>query len=329
MSEKKNLVIYNPVSLHHYKEYGIGIPMLNERVERPFSYISKKYGVTPTSEEYFHKYGREILSLAHDKEYCERVVTDPKSVVIDTYELVNDDGSYNRYDPESATRPLEDFINKALGHVNGTIMACENSLSTGFCYHLGGGMHHAMSFRPGGFCMFNDMVTAIRLLQEQGVIKNAVIIDMDAHKGDGTAQIVKGDSSIRAFSVHMKNGWPLDKEDKSDASFTKSDYDLEVVLEDDYLDLFKDAIEKFNPKEDLAIVVHGADVYEKDELESANQIQLSREEVLERDKFIYNYLKKKEIPQAWVMAGGYGKYVHEVFTQFLDFALETEMGTRD
>jgi acetoin utilization deacetylase AcuC-like enzyme len=328
MSEKQNFVIYNPVSLHHYKEYGIGIPMLNERVEKPFAYISKKYGVVATEADKFKTYNHEILSLAHDDEYCERVMKDPKSVVIDTYELIKEDGSFNRYNPEEATRPLEDFIDKALGHINGTIMACENALDLGFCYHLGGGMHHAMSFRPGGFCMFNDMVTAIRLMQEKGQIKNAVIIDMDAHKGDGTAQVTCDDSSIRTFSIHMRDGWPLDKEDKSDASFIHSDMDIGVTLEDDYLAMLKDGLEHFNPQEDFAIVVHGADVYEKDELESAQLIQLSKEDVLKRDLMVYELLKDRGIPQAWVMAGGYGRYVHEVFTQFLDHALEREMGAR-
>lgn len=325
MSEKKKFVIYNPLSLHYYSDYGIGIPMLNERVEKPFAHIQDKFQIEATEEKLFSRYGKEILPLAHDPDYCERVERHPEQVVMDTYELVKKDGSYNRYEPSQAIKPLGDFIQKALGHVNGTVLACENALENGFCYHLGGGMHHAMSFKPGGFCMFNDMVLAIRLLQREGKIKRAVIIDMDAHKGDGTAQIVAGDSTIRAFSIHMKEGWPLDNEDHSDPSFTPSDRDVGVLREDNYLEIFAREIHDFNPCEDLAIVVHGADVYEKDELESANLIQLSKEEVLKRDQFIYHYLKERNIPQAWVMAGGYGRYVHEIFTQFLDYALESTL----
>lgn len=324
MSGKRNLVIYNPCSLQHYKEYGIGIPMLNERVEKPFAYISQKYGVQATDEALFSKFGGEILKLAHSKEYCEKVENNPDQVVLDTYELIKDDGSYNRYDPSCATLPLSDFVKKALSHINGTILACESAMDSGFSYHLGGGMHHAMSFRPGGFCMFNDMVTAIKYLQQNGKIKNAVIIDMDAHKGDGTAQMTYSDDSIRSFSIHMKDGWPLDKEDKNDPSYIPSSFDIEVERDDDYLSLLKKGLEDFNPREDFAIVVHGADVYKKDELESASLIQLTKEEVLERDKITYNLLKDRGIPQAWVMAGGYGKYVHEIFTQFLDYSLDDQ-----
>ncbi len=320
---KKNFVIYTSLSLQSYEEYGIGIPMRNDRVTIPFENAQRKFGITETDQDKYHNLSKDDLKLCHTKEYIKEVKEDPDSVVLKTYELVRSDGSFNRYDPKSATRPLSDFIDKAMVHVNGTYLSCRRALDNQFCYHLGGGMHHAMSDRPGGFCMFNDMVLSIRKLQSQKIIKKAMIIDMDAHKGDGTAEISFGDETIKTYSIHMKDGWPLDG-DKTSKSFTPSDLDVGVLLSDDYLKKFKESVSEFIEsvgEVDLCIVVHGADVYEYDELESANQIQLSLDDVLKRDSFIFQLLREKNIPQAWVMAGGYGRRTHEVFWQFLDYSL--------
>lgn len=325
MSEKKNLpnniVIYTSQSLQSYKDYGIGIPMLNERVTKTFDFIKDKYAITETPFELLNEYGQEVLQRAHTKSFLQKVKDSPDEVVLRTYELIKEDGSYHRYDPSEAKKPLSDFIDKSMMHVNGTILACKSALELGVSYHLGGGMHHAMSDGPGGFCMFNDIVIAIRTLQKEGRIKKAMVIDMDAHKGDGTAEVSYGDETIRCFSIHMKEGWPLTKDDKSGPSFTPSDLDVPVSPEDDYLKIFKEEVSHFVQECDLAIVVHGADVYEKDELESAELIKLTKEQVLERDAFIHKLLSSQNIPQAWVMAGGYGRYVHEVFTAGLDHIL--------
>ena len=69
------------------------------------------------------------------------------------------------------------FVKKAKLHIAGTYLTCEMALKYKFAYHLGGGMHHAMSFKPGGFCMFNDLVISLRKLQKEKKIKQAIIID--------------------------------------------------------------------------------------------------------------------------------------------------------
>lgn len=321
MNNLKSLIYFPQVS-HSYHEYGIGIPLLDERVLKTFDYISNKFSFVKSSDPTTVELSINDFKLAHEDEFVEKILSDPDTVVKQTYELINEDGSYNRYDPSQAIRELSDFVDKALIHVKGTYLAARSSLDNNFCYHLGGGMHHAMSFRPGGFCMVNDIVISLRKLQSEKLVKEAIVIDMDAHKGDGTAQITKDDDSISTFSIHMENGWPLDKEDKSDPSFTASSCDVGVELEDDYLKIFKKKIVSFSSiKADIACVVHGADVYEKDGLESSSLIQLTKEQVLERDLFIYNHLKERGIPQFWVMAGGYGEHAHEIFTQFLDSVL--------
>ena len=309
-------------TLHSYQEYGIEIPMMNSRVTKTLESIEKEFGhIRPLKITQYEK-AKELISLAHSKEYLSELERDPKSVVLKTYELINEYGQYVRYNPKNASKPLEDFITKAYLHVLGSYESCLKALENDFCYHLGGGMHHAMSDSPGGFCMFNDIVSSIRMLQRNKRIQNAAVIDMDAHKGDGTAEITEGDISIRTYSIHMKNGWPLDG--TSPRSEICSDCDVGINLEDDYISIHQSSLSRFLEESDIdfAFVIHGGDVYKDDSLESSSGIQLNLLECLQRDQLTFEMLRERNIPQSWAMAGGYGEKSHKVFTQFLKYALE-------
>lgn len=312
----KNQIVYNLKSTHKFYEYGIEIPLLNERVEETVSWLKENFD---TAESEFLGASLEDLAFAHDRSFIERILSEPVKLVEQTYELVNSDGSYNRYVPANAVKPLTDFIEKAKIHVMGTYLAACNSLETKFCYHLGGGMHHAMSSRPGGFCMFNDLVIAIRKLQQEGKVKTAAIIDIDCHKGDGPAEITKNDSSIKTFSIHMKNGWPLDSDTNSD-SFIPSDMDIPVENSKNYLQQLEDGLTHFLKEHsnlDIALVVHGVDVWENDILPSSAGIKLTSAEVLTRDMIVFETLKDLGIAQAWCLGGGYGPGVSDLYIQFL------------
>ena len=319
MNDLGKYLSFNSASLQGYTDYGIGIPMLDNRVLDTLSFLQDKWKIEIEEFSVDHTNDLALLELVHDEEFVKRVRENPEKHVLETYELIKSDGSYHRYDPDKAIKPLTDLINRGMLHVHGTLYSAKRALENGFCYHLGGGMHHAMTHRPGGFCMFNDIIIALRKLRQEGYVKKGLVIDTDAHKGDGTAQCSSDDSAIDSLSIHMKNGWPLDGSSKD--SFIPSTYDIPVSLEDDYLNIYNNKLSSLNLSADLAIVVHGADVYEHDVLESAKGIQLSKEQCLERDKITYHYLKERGIPQVWVMAGGYGPHVHEVFSQFIDYVL--------
>ncbi len=196
-----------------------------------------------------------------------------------------------------------------------------------FAYHLGGGMHHAMSFKPGGFCMFNDLVISLRKLQKEQRIKQAIIIDLDCHKGDGTAEILNQDPTITTFSIHMKDGWPLDggrklRDGSANPSFIPSTYDVPIGEKDDYIHCLQMKLKEIDfDLYDLALVVHGADVFEKDILASSSGIKLSKEEVLRRDLLVFELLLESKLPQAWCLGGGYGPNTYEIYVQFLKISL--------
>ena len=315
MITKKN-IIFMKDGLHNFKDYGIEIPLLNDRVKTTISNLKNAGFNIPQKDKSSHiKF--EDLKFAHTKEFHNEVQQNPRSFILKTYELLNKDGSYHRFNPNHEKIKIETLVHKGLIHINGTYLTCLKALESSWSYHLGGGMHHAMSFSPRGFCMYNDIaITLKKMIQDQN-IKNAIVIDMDAHKGDGTSEITKDESKIRTYSIHMEKGWPLDNPNKQDHSFIPSDCDVPISIEDNYLKKFKSTVSKFITKVDLCIVVHGADVYEKDTLESSQGIKLTRSEVKERDLFIFNLLYKNKINQAWVMGGGYGKNAADIFSDLL------------
>lgn len=319
---------FNPDSLLSLPEYGIQIPLTDGRIERICELLNQNN--IPISRDFNVPLTREDLEKVHTKEFIQKVFGSEKekqSVVTETFELINQDGTFHRYDPSSATLPLSDLIEKVLLQTRGTISAVKEALSSGEAFHLGGGYHHSMSFGGRGFCMLNDIVIAARWSQKNCDTKKIWIIDVDAHKGDGTAELTYNDPTIRTLSIHMKHGWPLDSGSKTDPWFIESDVEIgiEENQEKNYLTLLEDGLIRFEKldqqKPDLAIIVQGSDPYEKDALPSSGLLRLSKEQMLERDKLVYNFLKSKDIPQAYVMAGGYGEFAWEIYCAFISWIL--------
>ena len=205
------------------------------------------------------------------------------------------------------------------------------ALKKNFSFFFGGGMHHAKKNYGEGFCIINDIVIAIKKLQANNKIKTAWIIDVDAHKGDGTAELTEHDDTIITLSIHMAKGWPLNSPKFNKAgiinpSFIPSNIDIPVAKNenDKYLEKLKKGLLKLEkyPKPGIAIIVLGSDPYEKDQLESSKDLKLTLRQMKNRDLLIYNFLKAHNLPQAYLMAGGYGEYSWEVYAQFLSNVLK-------
>jgi acetoin utilization deacetylase AcuC-like enzyme len=182
-----------------------------------------------------------------------------------------------------------------------------------------------MTFSGRGFCLVNDIVIGIRKLQKQNLIKTSWVIDIDAHKGCGTAQITQNDDSIQTLSIHMGDSWPLNgprinENGEINPWFLPSDIDIPIFEgeENQYLSKLEVGLSQLHGRPDLAIVVCGSDPYEKDELPSTSKMNLSLSHLLERDLLVYNFLKKLNIPQCYLMSGGYGRESHKVYSQFLE-----------
>lgn len=317
-------------------DFGIEIPVLSSRSMKTFEYL-KSHEILGAKIDQWHmtkieeQISKNDLLRVHSAEYVNKLFSDGlEQEIVNTFELIDDQGKFYRYNPNNATIPLVRLFERILKTVAGTATCCRLALEKNFCFAFTGGMHHAQYEYGNGFCMLNDIVIALRKLQAENRVNTVWVIDVDAHKGDGTAALTRGDNSITTLSIHMGQGWPLDGEkyDSSgnlNPSFIDSDIDIPMARGEDHLYVarLQEGLNKLEsyPEPDLAVVVSGVDPFEKDELPSTSDLKLSLEQLMARDQLVFRFLKDRGIPSAYVMAGGYGENSWKVYTQFLEWAM--------
>ncbi len=335
------MILYVPSSGRSLAEFGISIPAAPDRAARILKALRSDEILKPREAEWLA--GARVaattkadLLRAHENGYVERLFgPEVEDILKVVFELVDAEGNYRRYDPTRAARPLRELFDPELRNLSGTYQACIEAIERGFCFFFGGGAHHAHPGFGHGFCVLNDSAVALRRLQAEHRIRRAWIIDVDAHKGDGTADIFRDDPSVVTLSVHMARGWPLDgakirPDGTINPAFIPSDIDVPVDSEEEpeYVPRLQAALEKLDsyPIPDLALVLLGADPYEHDELPSTTPLNLTLEQLAARDRLIYDFLAERRIPQAYLMAGGYGSRAWEPYPAFLKYALYRELG---
>jgi acetoin utilization deacetylase AcuC-like enzyme len=330
------MIIYDKKLKEGLAEFGIEIPIHHSRAAHTFEKLKGHKILGPKINQWHissinETITRKDLMRVHSAEYVSRLYSDRlEDEIIRTFELIDESGRYYRYNPDNATVSLTQLFERLLFKVAGTVQCCRVALEKEFCFAFGGGMHHAKRDYGEGFCMVNDIVIALRKLQAENLIRTAWVIDLDAHKGDGTAVLTKEDSSITTLSIHMAQGWPLDgeaydRQGRLNPSFVSSGIDIPVAPgeEHHYVAKLQEGLKKLvgiGPP-DLAIVLAGSDPYEKDELPSTGELKLSLAQLKERDLLVYHFLKAQRIPRAYVTAGGYGAHSWEVDWQFVEWAL--------
>jgi len=246
--------------------------LLRERVIRPADVVEP---ARPSKAD---------LLLAHSPEWVKKILS----------------GKLSRSDQALVElKATKAVIEAHLMNTGGTILAARLALETGLGINCGGGGHHAFRGRGSGFCLLNDIAVAVRRLQRRNRIKRALIIDLDAHQGDGTASIFAKDRSVFTFSIHQRDLYPavkqrgsLDRElpaGTGDAAYIK-------LLKADLPAVFKKA------RPDLVIYNAGADVYEHDLL---GGFRLTMAGVLRRDELVFAECFKRKAPVALVLSGGY------------------------
>jgi acetoin utilization deacetylase AcuC-like enzyme len=197
------------------------------------------------------------------------------------------------------------LVERSYRAVGGTCEAAAAALEHGIAMNLAGGTHHAFPDHGEGFCVFNDVAVAIRLLQRESRISRAAIIDLDVHQGNGTHAVFAGDASVFTFSMHGGKNYP----------FTKVAGSLDVELEDgmrddEYLALLRESLPRVlaQSRPDLVIYLAGADPHEDDRL---GRLCLTFDGIARRDALVLESCREVGIPVAVTIAGGYG---HDVET---------------
>jgi acetoin utilization deacetylase AcuC-like enzyme len=377
------MLLYDRMLETNMGQYGIRLPMSPARSGKILRYLEEGGGGFPLLSlgEAAKGLGldspflsRQDLERVHQKAFVARLYNETPSggpgskgslerELLNTYELINPDGTYNRYEPDKALKPLEELFKTILYRVSGSYLACRLALEDrknlqekipgkipaefsgnfpprGFCFYLGGGQHHGRYDSGSGFCVLNDVILAARKIQAEGRAGLVWIVDVDAHKGDGSAELVKfsrdrretfagKDPEIITLSVHMASGWPLDgeslaKAEQGRAPLVESDIDIPIAQGEEalYIPRLAGGLEELEKrsgsrKPGLVIVVDGVDVYEKDGLASTALIALTKEQCLARDHLIFSFLRDRGLPSAWLMAGGYGEDAWEPTANFL------------
>lgn len=226
----------------------------------------------------------ELLALAHCPEYVARAA-----------------GGTLSHDEQRALGLAwsPQLIERARHSVGATIAACHAAFETGIAVNLAGGAHHAQRDRGAGYCVFNDVAVAARLMQAEGAARRVALVDLDVHQGNGSAAILARDPRVFTLSLHAANNYPRRKVPGS----------LDVELPDgcgdaDYLDALDRALQalaaRFEP--DLVIYLAGADPHEGDRL---GRLGLSVAGLRERDRRVLAWARAT--PIAVTMAGGYGR----------------------
>ena len=207
------------------------------------------------------------------------------------------------------------MVERARRSVGATIAAARTALfgGEGVAANLAGGTHHAYAHKGSGYCVFNDVAVAARLMQAEwhrrglgarrGLLR-VLVIDLDVHQGNGTAAIFADDASVFTLSLHGDKNFPFRKEASS----------LDVALPDGctdapYLAALDDALAHTWARQaahppGLAFYLAGADPHENDRL---GRLKLTAAGLAERDRRVLHALRTRAIPAAVVMAGGYGR----------------------
>jgi acetoin utilization deacetylase AcuC-like enzyme len=320
-------IVYNPHLSSHLETYGIKVPLRDDRSEKTYESLQQEFGgdIQLTDISDWKPLNKRELLLAHSENFVSDLLDEEKSAsrIIECYELLDSEGKPNRYDANEATRALSQMTKDILLQGRGSVYSIELALKERMVFFLGGGMHHGMKDFGRGFCLINDIVIGIRSLQSSKKIKGAWVIDIDAHKGDGTASLTTDDESISTFSIHMEKGWPLDIGSGEGPWRLPSTVDIPIGYKEEsqYLSRLEAGLKKLESLSPelpgVAVVVAGADPYEKDALPSSNKLKLTKDQMLKRDLLVYEFLKKKNIPQCWLMAGGYGPDSWTIYSQFI------------
>ena len=196
--------------------------------------------------------------------------------------------------------PLSEvLVERELRIAQGTIMGAEKALQTGIAFNIAGGTHHAYSTHGEAFCLLNDQAIAARFLLDKNLAKKVLIVDLDVHQGNGTAEIFANDSRVFTFSMHGQSNYPFKKEVS----------DLDIPLKDgtgdaEYLGLLQDTLPVLieAQKPDFIFYLSGVDILATDKL---GKLGCTLTGCKQRDMFVLTLCRSLGIRVQCSMGGGY------------------------
>jgi len=194
------------------------------------------------------------------------------------------------------------MLNSMRHATGGTILGAQLAMENGWAINLGGGYHHAKADGGEGFCFFADIPLAIKKVRETNSALKVLVVDLDAHRGNGLAAILGSDPLTFIFDMYSKNNYPRDYEM---CKYIDFNYPLATNIGDqDYLALLKSGLPKAieTTKPDLIIYNAGSDIFQKDPL---GRMGVTKDGIIERDSFLFSQAIANSTPILMVLSGGY------------------------
>ena len=232
----------------------------------------------------------DVILLTHENEYWQQL----KNLTLPAKEQ-------RRIGFPLTEQLVEREVRIAQGTIDGAIYAKQ----FGIAFNVAGGTHHAGSNWGEGFCLLNDQAIAANYLLNNGFASRILIIDLDVHQGNGTAEIFNGEPRVFTFSMHGDKNFP----------FRKEQSDLDIALQDGtedemYLNKLNSCFPlllKHNP--DFVFYLSGVDVLKSDNL---GKLALSKSACLERDRMVLQFCKNNSLPVQVSMGGGYSPDIKDI-----------------
>ena len=197
--------------------------------------------------------------------------------------------------------PLVDsVVRRSLVATGGTVLTAKLAIKNGVACNTAGGSHHANFDGGAGYCVFNDVAVAAQYLLDRGLAGRILIIDLDVHQGNGSADIFMNNNSVFTFSMHSKSNYPAKK------SASDCDVELENDMEDkEYLRILGFYLNQLNEENfDFVFYIAGVDIHFNDRL---GKLKISDEGIKKRDELVTENFFSKGIPLCGVLGGGYNK----------------------
>jgi acetoin utilization deacetylase AcuC-like enzyme len=198
------------------------------------------------------------------------------------------------------------LIEREICIAKGTLEGSLRAMDHGIAFNIAGGTHHAFSYKGEGFCLLNDQAIAAQCLIQAGTAKKILMVDLDVHQGNGTAEIFSKEERVYTFSMHGQNNYPFHKE--------QSDRDIglrDQIRDEEYLSILDrnlgEILEQFLP--DFIFYQAGVDILDTDAL---GKLKVSAWGCRQRDQRIIELAYKKGIPMMVCMGGGYSPKIQDI-----------------
>lgn len=198
------------------------------------------------------------------------------------------------------------LVEREITIAQGTLQCTHHALQYGVAMNIAGGTHHAFTNRGEGFCLLNDIAIAARYLLHQELARQILVVDLDVHQGNGTAEIFRNEPRVFTFSMHGAHNYPLVKETSDlDIALPDGTGDQQYLATLDYH--LKELLDRVQP--DFIFYQSGVDILKTDAL---GRLAVSREGCKQRDYIVMQTAKQHRIPLVATMGGGYSRELRDI-----------------